>query len=82
LVAYTTIETTFTIVDTANGSTLPFIIFYALGFVLSYSLFTPKPKAPPSSTLLFLLRTLLGEFSGIFFLFSNVVYISSLVFLT
>jgi hypothetical protein len=39
-------------------------------------------RVPPSSTLLFFLRTLLKEFATTFFLFSSVVYISSLVFLT
>jgi hypothetical protein len=71
-----------TIVGTANGSILPLIIFYALKFVLSCSLFTPKTKAPPSWTLFFLLRAFIGEFATTFFLFSNVVYISSLVLLT
>jgi len=65
------------IVGTTNGSTLPFIIFCALKFMLSYSLSIPKLKVPPSSTLLFLLRTLIGEFAITFFLFSNVVCISS-----
>jgi hypothetical protein len=50
--------------------------------MLSFSLFIHEPEAPSSSTLLFLLRTLLGELIAIFFLFSNVVYISSLIFLT
>jgi hypothetical protein len=48
--------------------------------MLSYSLFTLELEAPPSSTLFFLLRTLLGEFVVAFFLFSNFIYISSLVF--
>jgi hypothetical protein len=68
--------------STVNGSTLPFIIFCALKFVLSYSLFTPEPKAPPSSTLFFLLKALLKKFAITFFLFSSVVYMSSLVLLT
>jgi hypothetical protein len=46
------------------------------------SFFTLKPEAPPSSTLLFFLKALLGEFVVAFFLFSNIVYISSLVLLT
>jgi hypothetical protein len=50
--------------------------------VLSYSLFTFEPKAPPSSILFFLLKALLGEYATIFFLFSNVLRIFSLVFLT
>jgi hypothetical protein len=50
--------------------------------VLSCSFFTFEPKAPPSSTLFFLLRTLLGEFVAAFFLLFSVVYISSLVLLT
>ncbi len=54
----------------------------ALKFVLSCSFFTPQPEAPPSSTLFFLLRAFLGKFVATFFLFSNVVCISSLVLLT
>jgi hypothetical protein len=50
--------------------------------MLSYSLFTPKHKALPSSTLFFFLKTLLGKYVAAFFLFSNVVYISPLVLLT
>ncbi len=75
LIAYTTI-------GIADGSTLFLIIFCALTFVLSYSLFIPKLEAPPSSTLFFLLRVIFGEFIATFFLFSNVVFIFSLVFLT
>ncbi len=74
--------TTYTIVGIADGSTLPLIIFYALKYVLSCSLFTPKPKTPPFSTLFFLLKALLGESIVAFFLFSNVFCISSLVLLT
>ncbi len=72
----------YTIVDTVNGFILPFIIFCALTFVLSCSLFIFKHEAPPSSTLFFLLRTFHGESIVAFFLFSNVVCISSLVLLT
>jgi len=50
--------------------------------MLSYSLFTLELKALPSSTLFFLLRTLLGKSAIAFFWFSNVAYISSLVFFT
>jgi hypothetical protein len=50
--------------------------------VLSCSLFTPKPEAPPFSTLFFLLIALLGDSIAAFYLFSSVVYISSLVLLT
>jgi hypothetical protein len=50
--------------------------------MFSYSFFTPKPKAPPSSTLFFLLRALIGKSVVAFFLFSSVVYNSSLVLLT
>jgi hypothetical protein len=71
-----------TIVGITYGSTLPLIIFCAFTYVLSCSFFTFKLEAHPSSTLLFLLRTLLGEFVATFFLFSNVVYISSLILLT
>jgi hypothetical protein len=76
------VVTTLTIVGITDGSTLPLIIFCVLRFVLSYSLFTPKLETFPSSTLFFFLRTLLGEFATTFFLFSSVVYISSLVFKT
>jgi hypothetical protein len=82
LTAYTIVGTGLTIIGTANGSTLPLIIFCALKFVLSCSLCTFKPKALPSSTLFFLLKTLIGESVIAFFMFSNVVYISSLVFKT
>jgi hypothetical protein len=50
--------------------------------MLSYSLFIPELQAPPSSTLFLLLKALLGESIVAFFLFSNVVYIFSLIFLT
>jgi len=82
LVAYTNVEIAFTIVNSANGSTMLFIIFYAFKSMFSYSFFTPKPKAPPSSTLFFFLRTLIGKSDVAFFLISNVVYMSSLVLLT
>ncbi len=81
-IAYTTIGITLTTVGIANGSILPLIIFYALRYVFSYSLFILELEVPPSSTLFFLLRTLFGESIAAFFLFSNVVYISSLVILT
>jgi len=71
-----------TIVDIANGFILSLIIFCALKSVLSYSLFTLELEAPPFSTLFFLLKTLLEEFVATFFLFSSVVFISSLVLLT
>jgi hypothetical protein len=48
-------------------------------FVLSCSLYTLEPKVPPSSTLLFVLRTFLCEYTTTFFLYSSVVYIFSLV---
>jgi len=50
--------------------------------VLSYSFFPLQPEALPSSILFFLLRALLGESVVVFFQFSNVVCISSLVILT
>jgi len=50
--------------------------------VLFCSFFTPKPESLPFSTLLFFLKTLIGKFVTILFLFSSVVYIFSLVFLT
>ncbi len=82
LIAYITISTTITTIGTSNGSILPLIIFYAFKYVLSYSLFIPKPEAPPSSTLFFILRELCGKFVAIFFMFSYVVYISFVVLLT
>jgi len=50
--------------------------------MFSCFLFTHEPKAPPSSTLFFLLGAPIGEFVAAFFLFSSAVYISSLVFKT
>jgi hypothetical protein len=82
LVACAIIVTTLTIVGITNGSILPVIIFCAFKSMLSYSFFIPKLEVFPSSTLFFLLITLLGEFATTFFLFSSVVYIFSLVFLT
>ncbi len=79
MVAYNPISTIVSIVD---GSTLPLIIFYAFALMLSCSLFVLKLKVPPPSTLLFLLITFLGESTTTSFLFSNVVYISTLVLLT
>jgi hypothetical protein len=49
--------------------------------MLSYFLFILKPEASPS-TLFFLLRALLEKFDATYFLFSSVVFISSLVLLT
>jgi hypothetical protein len=82
MASYTIINIACTNVGTANGAIFPLITFCALDFMLSYSLLIPKPKAPPSSALFFLLRALLGDFVVAFFLFSSVVYISSLVFFT
>jgi hypothetical protein len=50
--------------------------------VLSYFVFTLELEALLSSTLFFFLKTLIDEFIATFFLFSSVVYISSLVFFT
>jgi hypothetical protein len=61
---------------------MPLINFCALAFVFSCSLLTLELEAPPSSALFFLLKTLIGDFATTFFLFSSVVYISSLVFFT
>jgi hypothetical protein len=63
-------------------SLYPSSFFVPSNLFLFFSLFTPKPKAPPSSTLFFLLKALLGESTASFFLFSSVIYISFLVFLT
>ncbi len=70
------------IVGTTNGSIIPFIIFYALKSMLSCSLFIPELKAPLSSTLFFLLKTLIGKPIAILFLIFSVVCISSLVLST
>ncbi len=78
----TTIGIVFTTIGIANGSAMPLIIFCALKFVLSCSLLTLEHEVPPSSTLFFFLRALLGKSIATFFLFSNVVCISSLVLLT
>jgi hypothetical protein len=59
LTTCTTISTTLTTIGIVDGSTLPFIIFCALKFVLFCSLFTLEPKAPPYSTLFFFLKTLI-----------------------
>jgi hypothetical protein len=48
---------------------LPIIIFCALKFVLSSSLFIPELEAPPSSILFFLLKALIGECCSFFFVF-------------
>jgi hypothetical protein len=71
-----------TTIGIVDGSILPLIIFCALKFVLSYSLFILEPKAPPSSILFFLLRALFEKSATAFFLFSSVIYISSLILLT
>ncbi len=81
-IIHTIVGTTRTTVGTIDHSILPFIIFCALTFVLSCSFFILQLKVPPSLTLFFFLRTLLGKFVVAFFLFSNVVCISSLVLLT
>jgi hypothetical protein len=75
LIAYAIISTVITIVGTTYGSILP------LKCILSCSVFILEPEAPPSSTLFFLLRTLIGESMATFFLFFSIIYISS-VFLT
>jgi hypothetical protein len=67
LAVHTTIGFAFTIVGIANGSILPLIIFYALGYVFSYSFFIPEPKIPPSSTLFFFLKTFFGKSIAVFF---------------
>jgi hypothetical protein len=82
LIAYTTGGITFTTIGSINGSTLLFIIFCAFKYVLPCSFFTLELEAPLSSILFFLLKALLGESVAAFFLFFNVVYISSLVLLT
>ncbi len=56
--------------------------FLCLHICALFSLFNLKPKAPFYSTLFFLLRALLQESTVTFFLFSRVVYISSLILLT
>jgi hypothetical protein len=56
-------------------------LYFSSFFVPPYSLFTPKPKAPPS-TMFFLLKALLEKFATTLFLFFSVDYISCLVLLT
>jgi hypothetical protein len=70
-----------TTIGTVNGSIFPFIIFYALTFVLSYSFFTFEHEAPPSSTLFFLLKNTSQKVRCNLFSIFSVVYIS-LVILT
>ncbi len=82
LIAYTIIGTAFTTIGIVGCSILPLIIFYALKYMLSCSLFTPQLEALPSSTLFFRSIALLREFDTAFFLFSSAVYTSSLVLLT
>jgi hypothetical protein len=82
LTTYTIANITLTTIGTTYGSIMPLIILCAFKYVLSYSLFTHKLEAPPSSTLFFLLRALLKESVAAFFLFSNGVCIFSLVLLT
>ncbi len=82
LVVCTIVGTTLITIGIANGSTLPFIILCAFTSMLSCSLFILELEAPTSLTMFFLLTTLLGEFAATFFLFSSVVYISSIVLLT
>jgi hypothetical protein len=82
LATYTIVGSYHTTIGITNGSTWYLIIFYAFAFMLVYSLFTHELDALPSSILFLLLRALLGESIVAFFLFSNVMYISSLVFLT
>ncbi len=73
---------TCTNVGIANGATFLLIIFWAFASMLSCSFLAPTPEVPPSSTLFFLFRAPLRNFVAIFLLFSNVIYISSLVLLT
>jgi hypothetical protein len=81
LFSCTTIGTTFTIVGTTMfHSALHH--FLCLEYVLSCSFFTIELEVPLSSTLFFLLKTLLGKSTIVFFLFFNVVYTSFLVLLT
>jgi len=71
-----------TIIGTIDGATLPLVIFCTLSYVFSHSLLILEPEALPSSDLVFSLKTLLGDPATYFFLFSNVVCISSLVLFT
>ncbi len=75
LVAYTNAGTTY-------GATFPLIILCACASMFSYSFLALNLGAPPSLALFFLLRTLLGNFATTFLLFTSVVCIFSLVFLT
>jgi len=82
LASYTIVGTIYVNVGIVDGATLPLITFCALASTLSYSHLIFDPKVPPSSTLFFLLRALLGDYAATFFLFSSVIYISSLVLFT
>jgi hypothetical protein len=82
IITYIIVGSALTTIGTTNGSILPLIIFRAIKSMLSCSLFTPKHEAPPSSTLLFFLKTLLEEFVVTFLLLYSIIYISSLILLT
>jgi hypothetical protein len=82
LIVCTIVGIALSIVGTIDGSTLPLIIFYALKSMPSCSIFTLELEALSSSTIFFFLKTLLREYAATFFLFSSVVYFSSLVLLT
>ncbi len=73
---------TCTNVGIIDGALFPLIILWALAYVISYSFLAFDHEVPPSSTLLFLFKTLLRDFAITFLLFSNVTCISSLVLLT
>ncbi len=79
LTVCTTIGIALTTVGIVDGSTLPLITFYTLKYLHSYSFFIPKLEGPPFSTIFFLVRALLGKFATTFFLFINVIFISSLI---
>ncbi len=74
LTTCTTISIACTNISTVDGSTVPLIIFYALASVFSCSFFTHENKA-----LFFLSRALLGKSVVVFFLFSSVFCILSLI---
>jgi hypothetical protein len=59
---------TYTIVSITNGAILPLITFYALAFLLFYSLLTPKPEAPPSLALFFFLKSIFRNLLSFYFL--------------
>jgi hypothetical protein len=78
LVACTIVGIAYAIVSTAYGSTLPFIIFYALYICALLFLLHSWTWASSFNSIIFLNNTF-GKVIATFFLFSSVVYIFSSV---